>query len=102
MMFSKHHPESGLALVLLLALLCIPLTAAPAGSDLPVDINTATAAQLQTLPRIGPQIARRIIDFREKNGPFRKIEDLMKVQGIGEKVFESLKDRITVGGQPKK
>jgi competence protein ComEA len=102
MMLSKHHPGSGLALILLLALLCVQLPAAPAGADQPVDINAATAAQLETLPRIGPQIARRIVDFREKNGPFRKIEDLMKVRGIGEKVFEGLKDRITVGSPPKK
>ena len=62
-----------------------------------VNINTATVAELQTLPRIGPQIAQRIVDFRSKNGKFKRIEEIMKVRGIGEKVFEVIKDKITVG-----
>ena len=66
-----------------------------------ININTATAAELETLPRIGEKIAERILEFRKKNGPFKRIEDLMKVNGIGEKVFLQLKDRITVAS-PKK
>ncbi|MCD6193683.1 MAG: helix-hairpin-helix domain-containing protein [Candidatus Aminicenantes bacterium] len=62
-----------------------------------VNINTASVAELQTLPRIGPQIAQRIVDFRSKNGKFKRIEEIMKVRGIGEKVFEVIKDKITVG-----
>ncbi|MGC8746400.1 MAG: ComEA family DNA-binding protein [Candidatus Saccharicenans sp.] len=54
-------------------------------------------AELQTLPRIGPKVAQRIIDYRTKNGPFKKAEDLMKVRGIGEKIFNQIKDSITVG-----
>ena len=65
-----------------------------------VNINTASSESLQTLPRIGPQVAQRIIDFREKNGKFKRIEELMKVRGIGEKTFSRLKDRITVGEAP--
>lgn len=62
-----------------------------------VNINTASLEELQTLPRIGPAIAQRIIDYRKEHGPFKRIEDIMKIQGIGERVFEQIKDRITVG-----
>ncbi|HRD01528.1 MAG TPA: ComEA family DNA-binding protein [Candidatus Saccharicenans sp.] len=65
-----------------------------------VNINTASLAELESLPRIGPKVAQRILDYRTQNGPFKKVEDLMKVQGIGEKIFNQLKDRITVG-EPK-
>lgn len=62
-----------------------------------VDINTATAEQLDMLPGIGVVYAQRIIDYREQNGPFRTIEDIMNVTGIGEKKFEQIKDYIKVG-----
>ncbi|MDI6845189.1 MAG: helix-hairpin-helix domain-containing protein [Candidatus Saccharicenans sp.] len=62
-----------------------------------ININTAPVSELQTLPRIGPKVAQRIVDYRTQNGPFKKIEDIMKVRGIGEKVFNQIKDLITVG-----
>jgi len=62
-----------------------------------VNINTATAAELETLPRIGPAMAQRILDYREANGPFATIEDIQNVPGIGPATFEGLKDMITVG-----
>ncbi|RPJ56044.1 MAG: helix-hairpin-helix domain-containing protein [Acidobacteria bacterium] len=67
-------------------------------SEIPgkVDINTASIAELDTLPGIGPAIAARIIDFRTRNGPFRRSEDLMNVRGIGEKKFLKLKARIVI------
>lgn len=61
-----------------------------------VNINTADEATLDTLPGIGPSKARRIIEYREQNGPFKSIEELKNVSGIGEKTFEQLKDLITV------
>jgi competence protein ComEA len=62
----------------------------------PVNINTATADQLDSLPGIGAKMATRIIDYRQKNGGFKKLEDLMNVQGIGEKNFLKLKPYITL------
>lgn len=61
-----------------------------------ININTAGVDRLVTLPRIGEKIAQRIIDYREKNGKFKKPADIMKVKGIGEKTFERFKDLITV------
>jgi competence protein ComEA len=61
-----------------------------------VNINTASAAELTKLPRVGEKMAQRIIDFRKKHGKFKRVQDLMKVKGIGEKVFQQLKNRITV------
>lgn len=65
-------------------------------SEEKININTANKEQLKSLPRIGEALAQRIIDFREKNGLFNKIEDIKKVSGIGDKMFESIKDKITV------
>lgn len=61
-----------------------------------VNINTADQSQLDTLPGIGPALAQRIIQYRETNGPFKTIEDIKNVSGIGDKNFEKLKDKITV------
>jgi competence protein ComEA len=61
-----------------------------------VNINTASAADLEALPGIGAKTAARIIEYRQKNGPFKKIEELMNVRGVGEKNFLKLKPQITV------
>src|SRR5205085_537313 len=57
----------------------------------PVNLNTATQEQLESLPGVGAKAAERILEYRQKNGNFKKIEDLMNVQGIGEKSFLKLK-----------
>jgi competence protein ComEA len=62
-----------------------------------VNLNTATATQIATLPGIGEKAAQAIIEYRQKNGGFKKIEELMNVKGIGEKSFLKLKPLITVG-----
>lgn len=63
----------------------------------PLNLNTATEAQLEALPGVGPAMATRIVEYRKKNGAFKKAEDLMNVKGIGEKSFLKLKALITVG-----
>jgi len=69
---------------------------ARATASAPVNLNSATAAQLQTLPGIGASTAQRILDYRQKNGAYKKIEELMNVKGIGEKSFLKLKPLVTV------
>ena len=94
--------NKALTLGLAAAVFVFALSAAYAQTAAPkakVNINTATASELETLPRVGPKVAQRIIDFRTKNGNFKKVEEIMKVQGIGEKVFDDIKDLITVGGE---
>jgi competence protein ComEA len=61
-----------------------------------ININTADKTQLESLPRIGEAIAQRIIDYRNKNGQFKKIEEITNVSGIGQKTFDGFKDKITV------
>jgi comEA protein len=63
----------------------------------PVNVNTATTADLETVPGIGQTLARRIVEFRDKNGPFDQVDDLVKVSGIGEKSILRLKPYLTVG-----
>jgi competence protein ComEA len=61
-----------------------------------VNLNTATLGQLDSLPGVGPVLAQRILDHREKNGPFRTVSDLRQVDGIGDTRYEQLKDLVTV------
>lgn len=75
----------------------IASTTSPGGQgDRKVNINKADLTELQTLPAIGPAKAQAIIDYREKEGPFRQVEDLQNVSGIGEKTFEKLHELISV------
>ena len=66
------------------------------GAGPPVNLNTATQPELETLPRIGPALAQRILDWRAANGRFVQAADLLKVTGIGQKLFDGLKDRVVV------
>ncbi|MGD8539351.1 MAG: helix-hairpin-helix domain-containing protein [Candidatus Aminicenantes bacterium] len=92
----------GLLLVAAFVLsLLSPLQAQSKSEAKKVNINTANLDELQTLPRIGEKVAQRIIDYRKEHGPFKKIEELMKVQGVGEKTFKQLKDKIEVGSKTK-
>ena len=72
-------------------------SAAKPATGKPVNINTASAAELDALPGIGAKTAALIVEYRQKNGPFKKIEELMNIRGVGEKNFLKLKDQISVG-----
>ncbi len=83
-----------------------PTTAATAAAEtvpeetvsFPVNINTADVDTLTALPGIGRVLAERIVAYRRQNDPFRAVEEIMKVEGIGEKKAEAILDLITVGG----
>src|SRR5512138_1886742 len=74
-----------------------PIPSVVASTTELININTASNAELDTLPGIGPTTAQKIIDYREQNGPFVSTEDLVNVSGIGPATYERLKNLITVG-----
>lgn len=63
-----------------------------------VNVNTATSEQLQLLPGVGPALAERIIEFREANGPFKKVDELVAVRGIGDKSLAKLRPYVVTSG----
>ncbi|BCL13394.1 hypothetical protein GCM10017556_11330 [Micromonospora sagamiensis] len=73
-----------------------PGAAGPAVPGAKVNLNTATVAQLDTLPGVGPVLAQRIVDHRDRQGGFRSVGDLRQVEGIGDARYEQLKDLVTV------
>lgn len=82
-------------------LVTAPAQVRPRGED-PLDLNTADIRALQTLPGIGPARAQRILDYREAHGPFRSVEELAAVEGIGPALVEQLREAVTAasGGAP--
>jgi comEA protein len=62
-----------------------------------IDINRATAEELELLPGLGPALSRRVVEYRSINGPFARIEDLVRVQGIGPATLQRIKDYISAG-----
>jgi competence protein ComEA len=102
--------RTGLSIVALAALFAAHPSLMAAAQDRPasraaakpattavVNINTASATDIEGLPGIGAKTAARIVEYRQKNGPFKKIEELMNVRGVGEKSFLKLKPQLTVG-----
>ncbi len=88
------------AVVLCVGLAIAPIAALAQKGSTPssekVNLNTATLEQLQTLPGVGPAIAKSIVEYRTKVGKFSKIEEILNVKGIGEKKFQRMKDRLTL------
>ncbi|HSN89530.1 MAG TPA: helix-hairpin-helix domain-containing protein [Thermoanaerobaculia bacterium] len=73
--------------------------AGEAGGGKKVNINSADASQLALLPRVGPSVAQRIVEFRKENGPFKSPDDLMLVRGIGEKTYALIKPFVATSGE---
>ena len=92
-----HRLVAGLV-ALSLALCALPALPAAGADAGKVNLNTATAEQLALLPRVGPAVAQRILEHREKNGNFKKPEELMLVRGIGEKTFELIAPYVSLSG----
>lgn len=76
----------------------VPAGVALMSGEAPVDINTADARELKELRGIGDALAGRIIAYREEHGPFRRVEDITLVRGIGSAVLEENREKLTVGG----
>ena len=92
----------GLAVALsLLTNAGIALAAAKAAPSGKVNINTATAEQLTALPGVGEKLAARIVEYRQKSGGFKSVQELMNVQGIGEKNFEKIQGHLSAGEAPR-
>jgi competence protein ComEA len=94
---------SGLcALALAVLVVAAPVSAdaakAPAGK---VNINTASAEQLASVPGVGPKLAARIVEHRQKSGAFKAVEDILAVKGIGEKSFAKMQPHFTLGDAPR-
>jgi competence protein ComEA len=85
-----------LVMTLAVAAAVPPAAAAPQTTTEKINVNTASAEELTALPGIGKSYADRIVEYREKNGPFKKVDDLLNVRGIGEKTLERIRDRVTV------
>jgi competence ComEA-like helix-hairpin-helix protein len=88
--------------ILILAFLILSICTAAVAAEAPagvVNINSADAAQLSYLPRVGAKLAQRIIDYRKDHGSFAKTSDLMQVKGVGDKMFESLSPYLSVEGK---
>ena len=94
-----HSSRSSAAALALASLVLVALPALAADSAAKVNINTATAEQLMMLPRIGPSVAGRILDFREQNGSFKQTADLLLIKGIGEKTFEMIEPYVAISGE---
>jgi len=98
----RRFRRAAVGLLCGLVLLGTGATAAPSGSEMggsKVNVNTASAAELASLPGIGPSKAQAIVEHRAKE-PFTRAEDLRKVKGIGPKLYDTIREQITVGDAP--
>jgi competence protein ComEA len=98
----RRFVATGLALAMAALLASAPAMAA--GKPAPtakVNLNSATVEQLTTLPGVGPKLAARIVEYRQKAGAFRSTQELINVRGVGEKNFSKIEAYLTVGEAPK-
>ncbi len=85
-------------IILFILIACLAFMT-PARAGAPVNLNSATQAQLESVKGIGPAKARAIIDYRSKMGPFRSVDDLKKVTGFGEKTVARMRPELTAGNR---
>ncbi len=97
MRFNKINRFVAAALLAAFVLATGPAFAAASAPQGKVNLNTATVSQLEDLPGIGPALAARIVEHRQKNGAFKSVEDVMAVKGIGEKNFSKIQGYLSVG-----
>ncbi len=76
-----------------------PASAAQSSLPAKIDLNAATRAELEALPGVGPELAKRIIEFRESRGPFKSVEQLDNVKGFGPKLMEKIRPLVKVGAR---
>ena len=88
-----------LPVIVILIALAAAAVAEDKGAQGVVNLNQASVEQLQLLPRVGPALAQRIVEFREANGPFKAADEVTAVKGIGERSLELLKPYLTVSGE---
>ena len=93
------HQLKNLVHIALIVTLSIVATSAMAAPAPQVNINTAGVSELAFLPRVGPALSQRIVDFREENGKFKDTADLMLVRGIGEKTFQLMEPYVSTSGE---
>jgi len=99
------RPLSTLLAIAILISAAASLTATPAvgaapsasAPSKPIDLNKATETELMTIPGIGKVMAQRIVTFRTEHGPFERVDDLLKIKGIGEKSLQKMTPHVTVG-----
>jgi competence protein ComEA len=100
------HSSAWLFLVLVFSWAAVPLAAAQSAQKKPpakpLDLNQATAAELQQLPEVGPKLAQAIVRFREKSGPFRRVEDLLAVPGVSKRRLEKIRPHVFVKNEVNK
>ena len=100
----KHNRLVAAALAVLFCLGLSAGTALAAAKPAPggkVNLNTASAEQLESIPGIGAKLAARILEHRQKNGSFKTVQELMNVKGVGEKSFGKLEPFLSTGGEAK-
>jgi len=90
--------NTGIIVIMLSVLLLAGVVAADSGHGV-VNINKATSEQLQMLPRVGPALAGRILEFRKENGEFHSIDELQAVRGVGERSLETLRPYLSLDGE---
>lgn len=88
-----------MAVLAVTLLLSVPSATAQEAAGGVVNINTATADQLTVLPRVGPALAQRIVEYRDANGRFKATEELILVRGIGESTYKQIEPFVTVKGE---